>query len=272
MNFLVITCEHAGREVPQAYAALFSGREALLASHRGWDAGALELGCQMADAFGAPRYFASTTRLLVDLNRSIGHRQLFSEVTRALPRARRQCIVDRYYWPHRQAIEGEIARQIAQGHRVIHVASHSFTPMLDGVPRQADVAWLYDPRRLGEAAFAQAWMLAFAKLAPELTSSKKLPVPGARRRTHGIAAQAPYGRGLRRDRARGQSALCRSGRRRLGTAENDARRFAGEGACRHCGTLRLLRSRRREIYHCSGGSSWKTLRVPSSQCCVSASK
>ncbi len=184
-NFLVITCEHAGREVPQAYAALFSGREALLASHRGWDAGALELGRQLADAFGAPRYFASTTRLLVDLNRSIGHRQLFSEVTRALPRVRRQDIVDRYYRPHRQAIEGEIARHIAQGHRVIHVASHSFTPMLDGVPRQADVAWLYDPRRPGEAAFARAWMLALAKLAPELSLRRNYPYQG---RADGLTA------------------------------------------------------------------------------------
>jgi len=80
-NQLVITCEHGGREVPREYAALFSDRAALLDSHRGWDAGALELGRQLADAFGVPLHVATTTRLLVDLNRSIGHRQLFSEVT-----------------------------------------------------------------------------------------------------------------------------------------------------------------------------------------------
>ena len=39
-------------EVPPAYAALFAGRQALLDTHRGWDPGALELGRQMADAFG----------------------------------------------------------------------------------------------------------------------------------------------------------------------------------------------------------------------------
>lgn len=182
---LVITCEHGGHEVPDSYAALFAGREEVLASHRGWDAGACELGRQMADALGVPLHASSTTRLLVDLNRSIGHRQLFSEVTRPLSRDRRQDIIDRYYRPHRQAVEGEIARHIAAGRRVIHIASHSFTPALDDVARQADVAWLYDPRRSGEAAFARAWLLALAQLAPELRLRRNYPYQG---RSDGLTA------------------------------------------------------------------------------------
>ncbi len=148
-------------------------------SHRGWDAGALQLGRQMADAFGVPLHAATTTRLLVDLNRSIGHRQLFSEVTRPLPPARRQEIVDRYYRPHREAVEGEIARHIASDQRVIHIASHSFTPTLDGVvARRADVAWLYDPQRSGEVAFARAWMMQLTQQAPELRLRRNYPYQG----------------------------------------------------------------------------------------------
>jgi predicted N-formylglutamate amidohydrolase len=184
-NHLVFTCEHGGRKVPRAYATLFEGREPLLSSHRGWDAGALELGRQMADAFSAPLHAATTTRLLVDLNRSIGHRQLFSEVTRRLSRTRRQVIVERHYRPHRQAIEVEVARRIVSGQRVLHVASHSFTPELDNVPRQVDVAWLYDPRRPGEVAFARAWMLALAHLAPELRLRRNYPYQG---RADGLTA------------------------------------------------------------------------------------
>ena len=175
---LVVTCEHGGCEVPLDCAPLFSGREALLGTHRGWDAGALDLASQMADAFRVPLHAATTTRLLVDLNRSIGHRQLFSEVTRALPRASRQDIVDRYYRPHRQAVEAEIARLVESGRRVIHVASHSFTPMLDDVTRQADVAWLYDPRRPGEVAFARSWMRELAPLAPDLRLRRNYPYRG----------------------------------------------------------------------------------------------
>jgi predicted N-formylglutamate amidohydrolase len=184
-SHLVFSCEHGGREIPRDYAALFSGRDSLLATHRGWDAGALELGRELAAAFGAPLYAATTTRLLVDLNRSIGHRQLFSEITRPLSRARRLEIVERHYRPHRLAIESEIARRIASGRRVIHVASHSFTPTLDGTPRQADVAWLYDPRRRGEVVFAQAWLRALAKLAPELRLRRNYPYLG---RADGLTA------------------------------------------------------------------------------------
>ena len=184
-NVLVITCEHGGREVPQEHVALFSGRDSLLASHRGWDAGAFELARELAAAFGAPLYAANITRLLIDLNRSIGHRQLFSEITRPLSPAQRLAIVDHYYRPHRKAVESQVARHIAQGHQVIHVASHSFTPTLDGVLRQADVAWLYDPRRHGEAAFAQAWRLALANLAPELRLRRNYPYQG---RADGLTA------------------------------------------------------------------------------------
>ena len=159
---------------------VFAGLEELLDSHRGWDAGALEFGREkLADAFGAPLHAATTTRLLVDLNRSIGHRTLFSEITRALPPERReQGIVDRWYRPHRQAVEADIARFIAAGSQVIHVASHSFTPTLDDVPRHADVAWLYDPSRPGEVTFARAWMRHLARLAPELRLRRNYPYRG----------------------------------------------------------------------------------------------
>jgi predicted N-formylglutamate amidohydrolase len=125
-----------------------------------------------------PLHAATTTRLLGDLNRSIGRRQLFSELTRGLPRPQRQEIVARHCRPHRDAVEGEIARHVAAGARVIHVASHSFTPALDGVDRQADVAWLYDPRRRGESAFAAAWRTALAPLQPGRRLRRNYPYQG----------------------------------------------------------------------------------------------
>jgi predicted N-formylglutamate amidohydrolase len=177
-NILVLSCEHGGNEVPPAYAALFHGHEALLDSHRGWDPGALELGQQMASACGVPLYASRTTRLLVELNRSLGHRQLFSAVTRPLAPALRREIVDRHYRPHRDAIESAVAGHIAAGRRVLHIASHSFTPMLDGVARSADLAWLYDPARAGEAGFAASWMKDFAPRAPGLRLRRNYPYQG----------------------------------------------------------------------------------------------
>lgn len=183
--FLIVTCEHGGRQVPAPYAALFAGHEARLRTHRGWDRGALDLAHRLADAFGAPLFASTTTRLLIDLNRSIGHRELFSEVTRGLTLAEREQIVLRHYRPHRDAVEHAIGLCIARGARVIHIASHSFTPRLNSVVRRADVAWLYDPRRTGEATLARQWMAALAQRAPGLRLRRNYPYRG---RADGIAS------------------------------------------------------------------------------------
>jgi predicted N-formylglutamate amidohydrolase len=181
----IISCEHGGNTVPTAWKGLFTGHEALLASHRGWDPGALSLARQLATAFAAPLFVATTTRLLVDLNRSIGHRQLFSELTRNLTRSQRQALVASHYRPHRDAVEGEIGRRIAAGQRVVHIASHSFTPVLHGVERRADVAWLYDPQRAGEVALARRWQACMAQRAPALQLRRNHPYQG---RDDGLAA------------------------------------------------------------------------------------
>ena len=175
---LIVSCEHGGNGVPRAYATLFTGHETTLATHRGWDPGALPLARQLASALDAPLYASTTTRLLVDLNRSLGHRQLFSEFTRGLAPAERQQIIDRYYRPHRDIVESEVAHRVAALEPVVHIASHSFTPVLDGVVRRADVAWLYDPRRAGEVALSTRWMAAFAERAPGLQLRRNDPYRG----------------------------------------------------------------------------------------------
>ena len=175
---LIVSCEHGGNLVPAPYAELFTGHAGLLDSHRGWDPGALELGQQMAAAFGAPLFASTTTRLLIDLNRSIGHRQLFSEPTALLSTAQRRQVAAEHYRPHRDAVEGEIARRIGEGKRVIHIASHSFTPVLGGVVRRADVAWLYDPARAGESALARRWQAALGQRAPGLKLRRNYPYQG----------------------------------------------------------------------------------------------
>ena len=177
---LIITCEHGGHEVPAEYAALFvdPAHQALLQTHRGWDHGALELAQQMATALDAPLFSTTTTRLLIDLNRSIGHRQLHSEATRSLPLAVRRGIAAQHYRPHRDAVESEVARQIGAGKRVLHVASHSFTPELGGVVRQADVAFLYDPRRAAEGLLAAQWLASLKSLRPDLKLRRNYPYEG----------------------------------------------------------------------------------------------
>ncbi|KFB67228.1 MAG: putative N-formylglutamate amidohydrolase [Candidatus Accumulibacter vicinus] len=55
------------------------------------------------------------------------------------------------------------------------VSPHSFTPILDGKIRGADVGLLYDPARPGEVQAAARWKSAFAEQAPELRLRRTIP-------------------------------------------------------------------------------------------------
>jgi predicted N-formylglutamate amidohydrolase len=176
---LVLTCEHAGNVVPDRYRALFVGHEQLLPTHRGWDPGALLLAREMAARFHAPLYFEETTRLLVDLNRSVGNPELHSEATRHLTLRERREILDAHYHPHRRRVAEAIGDAIrTSADRVVHVASHSFTPELHGHVRTADVGILYDPGRPGEVAFASAWLEALKAADPTLRLRRNYPYLG----------------------------------------------------------------------------------------------
>lgn len=175
---LLITCEHGGARVPAAYAALFAGRAHLLASHRGHDRGALPLARHLARAFGAASVFATTTRLLVDLNRSLGHPQLFSEITRSLSPAERDALVRRHWRPHRDAVDAQVARLAAPGRCVVHVAVHSFTPVWAGRRRAFEIGLLYDPTHGPEGRFVRGWKQALAREAPALRVRRNQPYRG----------------------------------------------------------------------------------------------
>jgi predicted N-formylglutamate amidohydrolase len=69
---------------------------------------ALRLARGLARGLRAPLIYSTTSRLLVELNRSVGHRHLFSEVTRGLPRLERELILERHYRPYRGLVEAEI--------------------------------------------------------------------------------------------------------------------------------------------------------------------
>jgi len=142
MDTFIITCEHGGNRIPAPYRQLFRGQRALLDSHRGYDPGSLVMAKALASACRAPLVVSTVSRLLVDLNRSIGHRQLFSGITRCAPAEVRAEIVERHYRPYRVQVESVVGQAVSRGDRVIHISSHSFTPELDGRVRGADVGLL----------------------------------------------------------------------------------------------------------------------------------
>ena len=154
---LLLTCEHAGREIPSEYRKHFRGAGGVLRSHRGSDMGTLGVGLRMASVLSAPLIVTTICRLLVEVNRSLDHPELFSEFTRGLPAPERSDIIGRYYRPHRESVEHAIDDATRAGHRVLHIGVHSFTDVWQERTRDIDIGLLFDPSRESEREVCAAW-------------------------------------------------------------------------------------------------------------------
>jgi len=175
---VVITCEHGGNKVPVQHRASFTGVDDVLASHRGWDSGALKLAKRFAKHFNASLHFSTVTRLLVELNRSHNHSQLFSVFTARLPAAEKKRILERHWHPYRLAVEADLARLISDCGRVVHLSVHSFTPVWNGVTRRTDVGLLYDPQRHHERRLCKNWQVSLRARQSSLTVHRNAPYRG----------------------------------------------------------------------------------------------
>ncbi|HZF31229.1 MAG TPA: N-formylglutamate amidohydrolase [Gammaproteobacteria bacterium] len=176
---LVLTCEHGGNRIPSAYARLFRGADHVLASHRGWDPGALTLARLLGKKLRRPALAVTWSRLFVEANRAPTNRRIWSQFTKELPREERRQILDRWWRPHREEVENAVAADVARGRRVVHVAVHSFTPELDGVVRNADIGFLYDSRRKREGELCRRWAEILHRLDPDLRVRFNYPYSGA---------------------------------------------------------------------------------------------
>jgi predicted N-formylglutamate amidohydrolase len=174
----LITCEHAGNIIPAEYQHLFKGKEEVLYSHKAIDFGALRLAKHLATETELPLYYTTTSRLLVEANRSPGSEELFSQYTKALQEKEKLELLNRYYFPHRKQVENQILKEVEAGHRVYHLAVHTFTPAMGGEVREADTGILYDPERPLEEAFAQKLKSSLLKQNPDRKVLYNSPYPG----------------------------------------------------------------------------------------------
>jgi len=175
---LLLTCEHGGNRIPPEYRALFRGATAALTSHRGWDPGALALARRLGRRLGAPVLAVTWSRLLVEANRAPGSRRIWSPWTAPLSKQEKTRILERYWWPHRRRVEASVRATVNGGGRVVHVAVHSFTPVLAGVTRNADVGLLYDPARRAERNACTRWAELLRQGLPSLRVRRNYPYRG----------------------------------------------------------------------------------------------
>ena len=178
----------AGTAFRSATCTLFAGFEALLQTHRGYDAGALAL---------AERPGQGAGRALVRLHHQPPadrpqplHRPSAPVLRGHAGSARQgsQRDTGKYYLPYRNKVEADIAAAIARGSRVIHIASHSFTPVLDGAVRNADIGLLYDPARRGEVELCRRWQAQLRACCARTEGAPQLPLRRQVRRLYRLPA------------------------------------------------------------------------------------
>ena len=179
MSFL-FTCEHSDNQVPDLAAGCLVGEEAAvdLQGHRSWDAGALPAAKHLARATGSRLISSPISRLVVDVNRSPHHRQLFSKYSKGLSDPIRGQLLDRYYHPYRRQVETAISRALRIEPYVIHIAVHSFASVVHGEPRRTDVGLLYDPRRQEEMDLCLDWADAIYEGLPMIRVRRNYPRRG----------------------------------------------------------------------------------------------
>jgi len=141
---LILTCEHGGNEIPEQFVDLFSKADEVLNSHRGYDLGALDL-FKYFQKLSDFSIASTNSRLLIELNRSIGKPDLFSEFTQRLSNVEKEEIIKEFYLPYRNAVENHIAEIIGREESVLHLSIHTFTPIFNGEVRNADLGLLFDP-------------------------------------------------------------------------------------------------------------------------------
>lgn len=147
---ILVTCEHAGNRLP----AGFELDPELLRLHIAWDPGARTIARRLAERFDAELWEGEYSRLVVDLNRTVGNRMLIRQVSDGhripfnygLTAEDRAARVERYYRPYRDGVVAAADRLIREQGRCVHVCVHTFTPALAGKVRGNDIGLLHDPR------------------------------------------------------------------------------------------------------------------------------
>jgi len=175
---VVLSCEHAVDTIPAEYQQAFKPFASLLATHRGIDFGALDIAKCLQQRLSCPLIRAQSSRLLIDCNRSLHNPDCFSEATKPFSEADKQLIINQFYLPFRQEVTRQIQALLAQNNRVLHLSIHSFTPIMNSVERNADIGFLYDPKRSLEQDIARQWKANIKEITPNIRVRMNYPYLG----------------------------------------------------------------------------------------------
>lgn len=148
---LVLICEHAGREIPQALGNL-GLHETNTTSHIAWDIGAAAVTREVAQLLDAPLILQRYSRLVYDCNRAENASSTIPTISASieipsnidLNDNERKARYKEIYLPFETAICRIIDNFIEQGKNPAVVSIHSFTKIYNGEIRNLDLGVLHD--------------------------------------------------------------------------------------------------------------------------------
>ncbi|MDF3065632.1 MAG: Dipeptidylaminopeptidase/acylaminoacyl-peptidase -like protein [Polyangiaceae bacterium] len=146
----LLTCDHAGRTIPQSLGTL-GLPEAELTRHIAWDIGAAQLAERLSAKLGAFLILQTYSRLVIDCNRPLDAKSSIAELSEATVVPGNQGITaeeaerraSAIFRPYHARLEREILRRHRLGTPTIFVAVHSFTPRYLNVDRPMHAGVLY---------------------------------------------------------------------------------------------------------------------------------
>ncbi len=158
----LITCDHAGRQLPRSLGSLGLPESDLL-RHIAWDIGAGGVARLLAAELGAFSILQTYSRLVVDCNRPLGAPSSIAATSEdtAIPgnrdvgRDEAERRARAVFTPYHERIRHELERRERAQQPTALVAMHSFTPIYRGVARPWHVGVLYNrDARLAHALLA----------------------------------------------------------------------------------------------------------------------
>lgn len=193
---LMLTCEHASNRLPAAFKKFVPVD--IQRTHRAYDIGALKVFRKLVK-FAKPEFSCEGkfSRLFVDLNRTITNKSAFSEYYDAFEASdksaaeKAKATATAYWKEYRENIEKFVMQNIGKsskaagkknagnkGTAIVHLGIHSFTPVLNGKPRNTDIGILFDPARPQERAYANVIKDEIKRLHPHMKVRFNYPYKG----------------------------------------------------------------------------------------------
>ena len=142
------------------------------------DAAAVHAARRLSRRWNAPLLEHEYSLGVVDVTKSLHHRQLFPPSARSWRAGVKRRLIDEIYRPYRAKLRQHLAPGLVRGAMRIHVSVRSFPARQQGRMRRADVGLLYDPSRGDELDLCLDWIDEMYEELPMLRVRRNYPRRG----------------------------------------------------------------------------------------------